>query len=940
MQGLGYWLWIKEPLPKFNRFIEFRKTFDYTEGKCDIKITGDTRFVLYVNGEYVGYGPARCWPNHYKYDIYDLKPYMNKGKNTIAVLLIHYNTSTFQSINCEGGLYCEIDLENETLYSDKSFKVRINTAYKSNVHRISVQQGFEEIYNANNDDDWRECDYNDDNWEEAFEIRPFADGLHNNLTPKDTLNLTMEPVSPKRIVSVQGVKSCDYFLHFNIKEALFPNNRNSNRNFINVFVATYIVSDRDTTCKVRFENIQRTNIYVNGKAIEIKPIKLIQGLVNEVTFDLKKGYNDFLFQPSMFHHLHDYSFAFICDAKLEWTIDNDKSKFGIIGPFELPEEIKDFAYNDFDDEQNYVCPEDENVSVKVYEEFLKEPVIEKYINTDLFKPIDMNLCPTESPYFQSYTDMVKTKTGIQNVPLSYLLGNNTWTKIEPSLDGDIRILFEYEKEITGYQTFEFKGPKGVILDFHNFEFIQPDGVYNYAEGMRNSIRYISKEGYNKYQSLYRRGFRYSYLTIRNLKEPMYIRNVRTLISSSQCSNQGYFYSSDYKLNKIFDVCVNSARNCSEDTYTDCPTYEQTTWLGDAQLISLSDSLINGNFSTLYRSIVLGGQSLERSEIVESQVPSGWQNILPGVVSMWMDACCYYYKVTGDKEKFKEIMVYLKKNFEGIKQNINSIGLFEKRAWNVCDWAPMDTPVRAVVTFVQLRFIRSLEMTAKVALELSYETDAEEWKGLANALRNNVLKYMWNEEKQAFTDCIRLIDGVYVQSPVYSQQTQTWAYLAKIDESKTERLEDLIFNTPEDFVKAGSSAYEDLILYIMQEKNETEKLLSIIRNDWGFMLDKGATTFWEMWTYGQNAGERLTRSHCHGYSSTPAYYLLGYILGITPGKPGFEEAVINPHLGDLSFVRGAVNTKYGRIEVHAEKTDTGDVKIDVKSPVPYKILKSS
>ena len=52
MQGLGYWLWTKEPLPEFNRFIEFRKTFDYTGGKCDIKITGDTRFVLYVNGEY------------------------------------------------------------------------------------------------------------------------------------------------------------------------------------------------------------------------------------------------------------------------------------------------------------------------------------------------------------------------------------------------------------------------------------------------------------------------------------------------------------------------------------------------------------------------------------------------------------------------------------------------------------------------------------------------------------------------------------------------------------------------------------------------------------------------------------------------------------------------------------------------------------------------
>ena len=937
MQGLGYWLWIKEPLPEFNRFIEFRKTFDYTGGKCDIKITGDTRFVLYVNGEYVGYGPVRCWPNHYKYDIYDLKPYMNKGKNTIAVLLIHYNTSTFQSINCEGGLYCEIDLENETLYSDKSFKVRRNTAYKSNVHRLSVQQGFEEIYNANYDDGWRECDYNDETWDNALEIRPFADGLHNNLTPKDTLNLTMEPITPKRIVSTQIVKSCDYFLHFNIKEALFPNNRNSNRNFINVFVATYIVSDRDTTCKVRFENIQRTNIYVNGKAIETKPIKLIQGLVNEVTFDLKKGYNDFLFQPSMFHHLHDYSFAFICDGKLEFTINSEKSKFGIIGPFELPEEIKDFAYNDFDDEQNYICPTDENVSVKVYEEFLKEPFIDKYINTDLFKPIDMNLCPTESPYFQSYTDMVIED---KSLDLSYLIGNNTWTKIEPSPNGDIRILFEYEREITGYQTFEFKGPGDVILDFHNFEFIQPDGVYNYAEGMRNSIRYITREGYNKYQSLYRRGFQYSYLTIRNLKEPMYIRNVRTLISSSQCSNQGYFYSSDYKLNKIFDVCVNSARNCSEDTYTDCPTYEQTTWLGDGFEISKLDVYLNGDTRTFKRGIELGGQSLERSEIVESQVPSGWQNILPLVTSYWMESCYNYYLWSGDREACRTIMEYLRKNVEGIKKNINSIGLYEKRAWNCCDWAPMDTPVRGIVTFANCVFVRALKLTSKIAVDLGFEEEAKDWVDLSETIRENVLKYMWNEEKGAFTDCIRNIDGKLVQSKVFSQQTQVWAYLAGIAKDKKDRLLDLIFNTPDDFVKAGSSCFEDLVLSIYAEYEETDKLINMIRNNWGFMLDKGATTFWEMWTYNQNAGERLTRSHCHGYSSTPGYFMLSYILGINPGKPGFEEVIINPHLGDLSFVRGAVNTKYGRIEVHAEKTDTGEVKIEVHSPVPYKILKSS
>ena len=37
------------------------------------------------------------------------------------------------------------------------------------------------------------------------------------------------------------------------------------------------------------------------------------------------------------------------------------------------------------------------------------------------------------------------------------------------------------------------GTRRTILDFHNFEFIQPDGRYNFAEGMNNSFRYIVGE---------------------------------------------------------------------------------------------------------------------------------------------------------------------------------------------------------------------------------------------------------------------------------------------------------------------------------------------------------------------------------------------------------------------------------------------------------------
>ncbi|MBQ0105093.1 MAG: hypothetical protein KBT47_03545, partial [Armatimonadetes bacterium] len=693
-------------------------------------------------------------------------------------------------------------------------------------------------------------------------------------------------------------------------------------NFINSFVGTYIESDRDCECKVRFESIQNVKIYVTGKETEKNTAELIQGPVSECIFNLKKGLNDFLFQPSFFHHLHDYSFAFWTEGKLEWTINSKTSRFALIGPFELPEFVKDFAYNDFDDIQNYCCPSKPDFSE--YEEYLKNPLIETYKGTDLYKEIDMELCPLVSPYFQSYTDVIVEEN---NNDYSYLIGNNTWTKIEPNEKGDVRILLDYGSENTGYQTFEVNGPKDVILDFHNFEFIQPDGMYNYAEGMRNSIRYVTGEGRQSYQSLYRRGFQYSYLTVRNLKEPLYIRNINLLISSAQNKNEGYFYCSDYKLNKIFEACVRSARNCSEDTLTDCPTYEQTSWLGDAMIISQIDFLMNGNTKAFYRNLILGGQSLERSEMTESQVPSGWQNNLSLVVYYWMVGCGIYYNFTGDKEGAEKLIPYLQKNFEGIRNNINEFGLFEKRIWNMCDWALTDTPVRGIVTFVQFVFSKALMDNYDFAKKLGY--DFPEWKELSVSLKENAYKYMWNEEKQAFTDCLRRAEGRLVMSDVYSQQTHTFAYMAETSQEKKELLENYVFNPPADFVKKGSPAFVDFILQLYIKQNRTDEVLDVIKNDWGFMLDKGATTFWEMWTLGNYVeGSRLTRSHCHGYASIPAYYLIDYVLGIKPKKAGYEEIIIEPHLGDLAWARGAISTKFGRVEVQAEKDEKGELKIKV------------
>ena len=460
--------------------------------------------------------------------------------------------------------------------------------------------------------------------------------------------------------------------------------------------------------------------------------------------------------------------------------------------------------------------------------------------------------------------------------------------------------------------FDIVAPQGTIVDFHNFEFIQPDGRYNFAEGMNNSFRYICRDGRQVYRTNLRRGLRYSYMILRNMTAPVEIRSVELLMATYPQSRRGSFKCSDQKLDKIWEVGGRTLHCCSEDTYTDCPTYEQVHWVGDARNEALVDWVVNGDPRLWYRCLEQTGRSLERSEITESHVPSAWTNILPAWSFFWMRSCKEYVVFTGDLEKGRNLLDFVSRNIEGVISHLDGQGLFNIRGWNMFDWAEMDTPNQGVVTHQNCFAVMALDDAADMA-DLLGSDAGQAWRTYAQDLAQAINTYLWNEEKQAYTDCLHDNE----QSSVFSQQTQTAAYLSGVAKGdRAIRCRDILFNPPDDFVKAGSPFFEFFLLEALQGENRVREFLDIIRRDWGFMVDMGATTFWEMWSVRGEDG-RMTRSHCHGWSSAPTYFLSTYILGVKPGGPGFSSVIIKPHPGDLEWCRGVVPTPRGDVEVEWE-----------------------
>lgn len=66
--------------------LSFRKVihFDALPTRYLVHVSADNRFVLYVNGTRVGDGPARGDRRHWRYETFNLRPFLRRGENIIA----------------------------------------------------------------------------------------------------------------------------------------------------------------------------------------------------------------------------------------------------------------------------------------------------------------------------------------------------------------------------------------------------------------------------------------------------------------------------------------------------------------------------------------------------------------------------------------------------------------------------------------------------------------------------------------------------------------------------------------------------------------------------------------------------------------------------------------------------------------------------------------
>jgi len=887
------WIWIDGDAQPRNMHVVVRKTFRLADPavKAELAISADSRYRLMINGQWIGDGPARSFPHRQQFDLYDIAPYLHIGDNTVAISAVHYGEGTFHYILGRAAVLCQIDIENRRgekliISSDRTWKILPLSAYSTAVPRISCQMPFEEQYDARlfPPDAWLPG-FDDRQWPDAVEIGPVGTAPWIELCPRTIPFLSRTPQYPIAVLGIQKVKPAGLVETVNIKSTLRPGDRTSNMQDYRGLICTEIISPKAQKARLpRQFSIYLGPWTLNGREIP-HPFK------HGTEIELQAGSNLFIANLIGKHHFNEFTLAIDAPLPVELRAPcKGPGKWLLLGPLDPdPQSAREVATELLDPSRWQAYPELWNFTTAGAEE----------MTADIW-----NLC---------YSQTALPGAPAVQQPTALLADNAGWTTV-PAGDDHVELLLDFGQELIGYTEFVVSAPAGVIFDFFFFEAIN-DGVRQETYSNRSSFRYISRDGTQRFTSEWRRGFRYAALTIRNRPAAVQIGAIRTLFATYPAEFRGSFQCSDDRLNRIWQVGRHTLLCCMEDTFTDCPTYEQTYWVGDARNEALVCYAAFGEWALAQRCAQLPAESLYRSPLPESQVPSSWQNILTAWSLLWIFMIEEYGWYSDDLQTVRDLYPAVKQTLLACRERCdNPWGLLQIEAWNMFDWAGMDSE-HAINAHNNLFLAEAFRRAGRMAKSLGI-ADEQQWHDWRAELIDNINRHLWSNKAGCYVDSIHA-DGA--PSTTISQQTNTLALLySAVPQEHVEALQQLVSKPPDFMVRFGSPFAVFFLLEELAHQDRQADILWWIRDRWGFMLDAGATTFWE--TFPGFEKDVPTRSHCHAWSAAPTYFLSRYQLGVSPAEPGFKAVHIAPQPVDLTWARGDVPTPAGTIHVEWKLDD--------------------
>ena len=871
------WIWcVQNDAREYNQTVLFQKEFNLKDaGEASLKITADSWYRVSINGKWVHDGPGRAYPDHFQFDIHAVGDLLKAGENKIEVIVRYFGIGTFHQIPKQGGLLTKLETAGKTVVTDSSWLASPSYAWQQWTPKISIQMEPVEAYDARLEKvaDWRPA-----------VVVP----RKGKITARTVGLLTRKPRRLNHLYSATVVKRSASCHTVPVAQIAHPGEVEANGTVTRPVVLSSTLKVRKKKQfnfrteggKQDFANpdAKSWTVAVNGRVLKTGKVTLSPG-----------SHQVFFFCTSFVGHEKDQAFDWLNLAGGTW------------GEWQVAV-LDEFLLSDHD--RLWFAFPNKQVE-KLRKGYLKK--VDEIVKAQQLPAESLRQLPPEQVFMSEF---VAEFAGRDPVAKADRLFDGK--RVKPSSKGDVELCFDLGGQSCGYFDFSLKADEGVIVDINAIEFIRKDGVLQHVHAWnRNGMRYVTKKGVNRFTSLKRRSGRYIFVTLRNQKSPVEIKSLRMIESTAPVEAQGSFSCSDPVLNKVWRMSERTLQLCMEDTFTDCPLFEQTLWIGDARNEALYAFAAYANYDVSERSLILGAQSLEQLPIVGCQVPSAWDCILPAWSFLWGMHVWEHHFYSGDRRLLKKLWPAVQQNIEGALGMLNTDGLFSGEFWNLIEWAPIDEAQPTVLhnNMLLVGALRAAENCAEIL------KDDKVMKRLISARKKLVkaIHRTWNDQKGSFPDSIRKNGR---PSPKVCQHTSMFPVMFDmIPQGKKEVLRRNLLTPSKKMTTVGAPFAMQFMYEALEALGEPDAILASMRAGFGPMVDAGADTLWETYADSTCSPDGFpTRSHCHAWSSSPIYFLNRIVLGIRQTLPGGTAFEISPWLGGLKSARGATATPKGLVSV--------------------------
>ena len=524
-----------------------------------------------------------------------------------------------------------------------------------------------------------------------------------------------------------------------------------------------------------------------------------------------------------------------------------------------------------------------------------------------------------------------------------------------SIPGNSQMVVEIDagEETTGFLSLCVNGGAGATVKILCAECYYQDSACTLAGGMiykkgdrtdvngilrgtMDCCHFIGNGSESVWESWWYRTFRYVQLSIETKDQPLEIKRFTYQLTGYPLNAETTAWASDPDFDGIWDISLRTLCRCMQETYIDCPFYEQLQYIMDARSEALYTYSVSGD-DRLARQALDSFMRSQRSDgLLNACYPYGGVNVIPSFsiyyILMLHDHMMYF----GDRTLIHahlgtvdKILHYFDSHLDARGMVGKIGGLLSERYWSFIDWATVwketlgvpPAGLKGPLTMESMLYIYGLQHAAQLCDYVGRYDTAEEYRTRAARVQ------------MALNSFCRGASGFYQDGPSineYSQHAQVFAVLTGTVSREEGRA--LLMHTLEKPKKFAQCTVASMFyLFRALEKVGAYEKTEHLWDFWRGMLNDHLTTCVE--------NDTDARSDCHAWGSLILYELPSVILGVRPAAPGYEKFYVEPTPGYLIQASGKVRTPWGIVCVDWKKTDgVLDVKIDAPEEAKEHIVK--